>query len=108
MRTNVSFLRQGQYGGILSAVVKNHVNKKECEPDSLLIYCTRPGCCIWKASVDHGEVLQSLRYKEATSEPLIGDRKLSFTELPAVEQIDVNGTKSYSKNKSVHTVLVVR
>ena len=86
---------------MLSALGQNSVNNKESEPDDLMIFCTRPGCSIWKASVYHGEVVQRLQYKETNSESLNMNRKLSSTELPTVEHIGVNETKLYSKNKSI-------
>ena len=66
------------------------------------MYCTRPGSCIWKASVETGEVTQILDYKEQISESFVNETQSSFSKFNAVsKKIGLDEFKSQSKNKSI-------
>ena len=52
---------------MFSQLKKNDQNETYSAPSNLLIYCTRPGARIWKASTTDGRVLNTLQYKECLS-----------------------------------------
>ena len=94
--------RQGKYGGVLTKTHSNDINEKEHDADDLLVYCTRPGCCIWRAAVQNGEITQVLNYKEQIAESFVSGRQSSLTELHTQEgQIDFDEFKSNSRKKSI-------
>ena len=94
--------RQGKYGGVLTKTHSNDVNEKEHHADDLLVYCTRPGCCIWRAAIQNGEIIQIHNYKEQIAESFVGGRQSSLTEIHTQEgQIDFDEFKSNFRKKSI-------
>ena len=87
---------------MLSTINANNKNRKEFDTDKLIVYCTRPGSRIWKASVENGEVTQILDYKEQISETYMNETQSSFSELNTIDRkLGLNEFKSQSKNRTI-------
>ena len=96
------FHRQGKYGGVLTKTHSNDINEEEDKGDDLAVFCTRPGSCIWRATIQNGEITQVLNYKEQIADSFVSGRQSSLTELHTQDgQIIFNEFKSNSKKKSI-------
>ena len=96
------FCRQGRYGGILTTIHSRNTMNEDAKTDNLMVYCTRPGSCIWKASVHNGEVKQTINYNLPITESILMKNDLSSTVLPNQEENNSSSElKSNSKYKSI-------
>ena len=67
-----------------------------------MVYCTRPGSCIWKASVHNGEITQTLNYNLPINESILMRSDLSSTAQPNLEESNSScELKSNSKCKTI-------
>ena len=72
------------------------------KPSDLVIYCTRPGARIWKASTSDGRVLNTLQYKELLSASFKMEPDLSQSEfLPRSAEGNIRENLKSSKQKSI-------
>ena len=87
---------------MLTKIHSENVNGGVGNSNDLVVFCTRPGSCIWSAAIQNGEITQVLNYKEQIAESFVSGRQSSLTELHTQEgQIIFDEFKSNSKKKSV-------
>ena len=70
-------------------------------PSDLVIYCTRPGARMWKASISDGRVLNTLQYKEMLSASFKMEPDLSQSESRQRSSGSISANAQSIKEKSI-------
>ena len=81
--------------------MEDKVSEDQIQTSDSVVYCTRPGARMWKASTSDGQVVKTLQYNKVPSRSINGDTDEPLNDSKSLNKEKDSRGRIHTKNKSI-------